>query len=72
MNKRIDPLAEANHQLITQVASYYIDAIENVAFYKEVESTSLQEMSVEHLQHWKSELKSLIFCGMNCTNERLR
>ena len=70
MNKRIDPLSEVNHQLITLVASYYIEAIENVAFYKEVESTSLQEMSIEHLQHWKKELRSLIFCGMNCNDER--
>ncbi len=72
MHKHTDPLTEANHQLIKQVASYYIDAKENVDFYKEVESTSLQEMSIEHLHHWKSELRSLIFCVMNCTNKRLR
>ena len=60
----------ANHGLITQVAKYYNDAIENVKFYKEVNSISLQKMSVEHLQYWKMELHTLIFDGMNCSSQR--
>ena len=65
-----DHATEANHRLITQVAEYYNDAKENLEFYKEVNSTVLQEMSEEHLEHWKCELRSLIFCGMNCIDKR--
>ena len=70
MKERIDPVTQANHRLITQVASYYNDAKENLEFYQEVNSTVLQEMSEEHLEHWKCELRSLIFNGMNCSDER--
>ena len=65
-----DHATQANYRLIAQVAVYYNDAINNIEFYKEVNSTTLQEMSQEHLQHWKSELRSLIFDGMNCTDKR--
>ena len=65
-----DHAAEANHRLIAQVAGYYNDARENIVFYQKVNSTSLQEMSHQHLQHWKSELKALIFNGLNCADER--
>ena len=61
-----DHATEANHRLIAQVAEYYNDAKENLEFYKEVNSTVLKEMSQDHLLHWKRELKSLIFDGMNC------
>ncbi len=71
MNKAFHNHAtEANHRLITQVASYYNDDKENVEFYKDINSMPLQEMSKDHLLHWKSELRSLIFCGMNCTDKR--
>ena len=71
MNKAFhDHATEANHRLITQVATYYNDAKENIEFYKEVNSTVLQEISEEHLEHWKCELISLIFNGMNCSDER--
>ena len=65
-----DHATEANHRLIVQVAGYYRDAKENLEFYKEVNSTTLQEMSQDHLLHWKNELRSLIFRGLNCTNKR--
>ena len=67
MNKAFhDHATEANHRLITQVATYYNDAKENLEFYKEINSISLQEMSTDHLMHWKKELHDLIFNGMNC------
>ena len=65
-----DHAAQANHRLIAQVATYYTDASNKIEFYKEVNNATLQEMSQEHLQHWKSELKSLIFNGMNCTDKK--
>lgn len=65
-----DHATQANYRLIAQVAEYYNDTRENIDFYKELNNTTLQEMSQEHLQHWKSELRSLIFNGMNCTDER--
>jgi len=61
---------KANHELIAQVAKYYNDAKENLEFYNEVNSISLQEMSKDHLRHWKNELRSLIFNGMNCIDQR--
>ena len=70
MNERIDPVTQANHRLITQVASYYNDAKENLEFYQEVNSISLQEMTYEHMMHWKKELRSLIFNGLNCSDKR--
>ncbi len=70
MTKRTDHATEANHRLITQVASYYNEARENIDFYKEIDCTELQELSRSHLQHWKEELRSLIFNGMNSIDER--
>ena len=70
MTKPIDHATQANYRLIAQVSEYYNDARENIKFYKEVNSTTLQEMSQKHLQHWKGELKSLIFNGINCTDKR--
>ena len=71
MNKAFqDHARQANYRLIAQVAEYYNNTKENLEFYKEVNSSSLQEMSQEHLQHWKSELKALIFNGLNCTDKR--
>ena len=70
MTKPLEYATQANHRLIAQVAEYYNDASNNIEFYQKVNSTSLQEMSKEHLQHWKSELKALIFNGMNCTDGR--
>ena len=65
-----DHATEANYRLIAQAAEYYNHAINNIDFYKELNSITLQEISKVHLLHWKSELKSLIFNGMNCTNKR--
>jgi hypothetical protein len=71
MNKGFhDHATEANHSLIAQVATYYNSTKESIDFYKELNSSVLQEMSEEHLQHWKRELRSLIFYGMNCSDER--
>ena len=70
MTKPIDHATLANYRLIAQVAEYYNEARESIEFYKEVNSTTLQEISQEHLQHWKSELRSLIFNGLNCTDKR--
>ena len=70
MTKLIDHATQANSRLITQVSEYYNDARENIEFYKELNSTTLQEISQGHLQHWKGELKSLIFNGMNCHDGR--
>ena len=60
----------ANHELIAQVAMYYNDAKENFEFYKNINSISLQEMSKDHLMHWRKKLHELIFDGLNC-HERL-
>ena len=70
MTEQQDNATQANHRLIAQVAEYYNDARENIEFCKEVNSTTLQEMSHEHLQHWKSELHRLMFNGLNCTDKR--
>ncbi|KYJ87530.1 hypothetical protein [Sulfurovum riftiae] len=71
MNRDIhDHARQANHRLITQVASYYNEARENIAFYKEINCIELQELSRSHLLHWKEELRSLIFNGINHTDER--
>ncbi len=59
--------SQANRKLIAQAAGYYNDAKENLAFYREIDSPALQKLSREHLMHWKKELRSLIFSGMNCT-----
>ena len=66
MTTQQDHATEANHKLIAQVAEYYNDARENIEFYKEINSITLQEMTYEHMMHWKKELRSLIFNGMNC------
>lgn len=66
-----DHATQANYRLIAQVAEYYSDARENLEFYKEVNSTTLQEMSQDHLLHWKEELRSLIFNGINCHDRRV-
>ena len=72
MNKAFHNHAiEANHRLIAQVATYYNDAKENLEFYKEVNSISLQEISKEHILHWEKELHDLIFNGMNCHNKEV-
>ena len=65
-----DHATQANYRLIAQVVEYYNDAKENIEFYQEINSPVLQEMSQNHLLHWKKELRSLIFNGMNCTDER--
>ena len=70
MTTPIDHATQANYRLIAQVAEYYNDASNKIEFYKDVNSTTLQEISQGHLQHWKSELKSLIFNGLNCTDKR--
>ena len=71
MQKTLQDLqTEANHRLIVQVATYYNRTKEKIDGYKELNNTSLQELSEKHLDHWKSELRSLIFYGMNCTDER--
>ena len=69
---REEYIDQGNHRLIRQVASYYCDARRNVEFYQELDSTVLQEMNQKHLLHWKRELRSLIFNGMNCTDRRRR
>ena len=70
MTKPIDYATQANHRLIAQVAEYYQDAKKNQEFYREVDSTVLQEMSEETWLHCKNELHALICDGMNC-HERL-
>ena len=67
MNEHTDPLTEANHRLITQMATYYNDAKKDVEFYKEFNSPTLETLRREHLMHWKKELHTLIFDGMNCS-----
>jgi len=62
MQKTIQDLqAEGNHKLIAQVATYYNNTKEKIDGYKKLNNTDLQELS---------ELRSLIFYGMNCTDER--
>ena len=61
---------EANLKLITEVAKYYNDARENISFYSEVNSPTLQKLAKEHMLHWKKELRKLIFHGLNCPEER--
>jgi len=66
-----DHATQANHRLIAQVAEYYNDTRINLGFYTEINSTVLQEICREHLQHWKNELISLIFNGLNCTDREV-
>jgi hypothetical protein len=70
MTKPQDNATQANHRLIAQVAEYYNYARENLIFYKELNSISLQEMSKGHLRYWKRELHRLIFNGLNCTDKK--
>ena len=63
---------KANLELITEVAKCYNDASENIKFYAEVNSPTLQKMAQEHMMHWKKELRKLIFHGLNCPDERNR
>ncbi len=70
MKERTDYSQLANHSLIAQAARYYNDCRENLEFYEDINSITLQDMSKAHLMHWKKELRALIFNGMNCTCER--
>ena len=70
MTKPLEYATQANYRLIAQVAEYYNDASNNIEFYQKVNSPSLQEMSRDHLLHWKNKLRSLIFNGLNCADER--
>ena len=72
MNTRMyDCDTAANFRLIAQVAAYYNDARKNLEFYREINNAALQQLGEEHLQHWKNELRSLIFSGMNCRERSL-
>ena len=57
----------ANHGLITQVAKYYNSTKQDIEDYRDMELDVLEQMSIEHLLHWKVELHRLIFDGMNCS-----
>ena len=71
MQKTIQDLEiEANNRLIAQVATYYNNTKEKIDGYKELNNIPLQKLSEKHLEHWKSELRSLLFYGFNCTDER--
>ena len=61
---------EANLKLIRQVAGYYTQAKEDLAFYQKVNSPTLQKLAREHMRHWKDELRSLVFQGLNSPSKR--
>ncbi len=70
-NDSQDYSMEANTKLILQVAEYYSFTAWNLATYQEMDMPRLEALSTKHLLHWKSELRHLIFNGINCTDERL-
>ena len=65
-----DYAAQANCELIAQAARYYNNTREDLVFYQRFNSDALQKLSRKHLMHWKKKLRSLIFNGMNCIDQR--
>ncbi len=65
-----DEAQRANDRLIALVANYYNQTRRDLEFYRKIDSELLQELTREHLRHWKRELRSLIFNGLNCQDER--
>lgn len=62
-----DYVALANLKLIAQVAGYYNSTKRDIENYRVLNVIELEQMSIVHLMHWKKELHSLIFNGMNCS-----
>ena len=65
-NHRQDISTFANTRLIIQVAEYYSFTASNLATYHEMEMPTLEALAAKHLLHWKQELHTLIFNGINC------
>jgi len=60
----------ANFKLIEQVATYYSSTQRDIETYRDMNTPVLESLSIKHLMHWKQELHTLIFNGLNC-RERL-